>query len=192
MIQVVRPTPCTFSLDSRQPIHTSNPKIRRWSTFFSILSVFLSFLFFLSFFFLLLPPFCLSPLSLVGRISFHATLGAKKIKEEERACGKVTFRGCRERWRGGAWGILWQHWSPPCSSSTQGRKKKIKDRKKVVIWRSRRWLTGATQWILSVMSVRGGTVGLQSDSSAYGCWQINPWGEEGGQRSEVSAHLRFD
>lgn len=51
-----------------------NPKIRRRSTFFHSFSF--------VFLFSLLPPFCLSPLSLVGRISFPATPGAKRKRRE--------------------------------------------------------------------------------------------------------------
>lgn len=40
------------------------------------------------------------------------------------------------------------------------------------------WLTGATEWILSVVAMQAGIIGLQSDRSGDGCWQINPWRED--------------
>lgn len=89
--------------------------------------------FFLSFFFLLLP---ISVCLLSHQSGALASMQFSEPKEkEERACGKVTFQGSRERWRGGAWGILWQHWSPSCSSSTLGKKKKEKRKKN---WRQKK------------------------------------------------------
>lgn len=144
--------------DSRRQINILNQKkinkkIRSQSTFF----------------FFSLQPLSLSLLSLVRHISSPATLGAKE-KKREPAAKWPSGDGRRE---GGGLGN-----SLTTLISTKfilGTGKSCDLMQPSVDWR------GTTEWILSAVAMQAGIIGLQSDRSGDGCWQINPWREDMGR-----------